>query len=263
MKNVLSFIRTIIILSAVAILSSCGLDELIGIKGSGPVVSREIETGKVTGILLEIPATVYLTRGDVQKMTIDAQENIQSNIEYYNSNGILRLGYIQPVLKSEPVIVYLTLQSITEIKNTGSGSIQTTNGFETNGQMKIEISGSGDMELNANAQSVVINIYGSGNLNLKSSTKQVEGVINGSGDINLTAENVEWSTYKINGSGNINAFPTISKSCYVETNGSGNVKVNVSEKLTVKIFGSGDVYYHRNPQVSATINGSGHVLNAD
>lgn len=256
-------LRISIILLSVVSLSSCERFIFDGIEGDGPIVSREIETEKAEGIILDIPATVYLSQGDVQRMTIDAQENIQNNIECHNSDGIIKLKFNQPVFRSKPVIVHLTIQSLREATITGSGYIISRNCFETAEQLKIKISGSGDIDLNADAPSVKILISGSGKLNLITKTSQINAEINGSGDLNLNGGYVEFSSFYIKGSGNINAYPIILKSCFVETYGSGNARVNVSEMLNINVYGSGDVYYRGNPVVSAKINGSGEVIKAN
>jgi hypothetical protein len=263
MKKLLLALKISIILLSVASLSSCEEFIFNGIEGDGPIVSREIETEKVEGITLGIPAIVYITRGDTQRMTIDAQENIQNNIECYNSNGLLKLKFNQPVFSSIPVTVHLTIQSLKEATITGSGSIVTRNCFETTEQLRINISGSGDIDLNANAQSVKILISGSGNLKLITNTNHIDAEINGSGDINLQGGYSELSEFYLKGSGNINGYALNSKSCYIEAYGSGNAKLTISEILNIKIFGSGDVYYKGYPAVSAKIGGSGKVINVN
>ena len=261
MNKLLLTLRISIILLSVISLSSCEELEFYGIEGNGPVVSREIGTENVEGIILDIPATVYLSQGDVQRITINAQENIHNYINCYNSNGILKLKFNQPVFRVKPIIIHLTIQSLKETTITGSGSIITRNRFETIEQLRINISGSGDIDLNANAESVKILISGSGNLNLTTNTNQIDAEITGSGDLNLQGGYTELSSFYLRGSGNINAFPLNSKSCYIEAYGSGNVRIKISEILNIKIFGSGDIYYKGNPKVSAKITGSGEIIN--
>lgn len=260
MNKLFLTLRISIILVSAAGLSSCEELDFNGIEGNGPVVSREIVTEKAEGILLDIPATVYLSQGDVQRMTIVAQENIQNNIECYNINGVMKLEFSQPVLKVKPIVIHLTIQSLKETTITGSGSIISRNSFETAEPLRIKISGSGDIDLNADAPTVNILITGSGSLNLITKTNQINAEINGSGDLNLKGVSVESSGFYIKGSGNINAYPIILKSCFVETYGSGNTRVNVSEMLNINTYGSGDVYYKGDPLISAKINGSGKLI---
>jgi hypothetical protein len=252
----------IIILVAVISLTSCEDWNLIGMKVTGPIVSRDIENEEVEGIILEIPASVTLKQGDVQSISIDAQENILNNIDFYNSNGILKIKFSEPVSKSEPIKIYMTIKSLKEASISGSGAIESINTFAREGNLKIAVTGSGSISLHANANWADLLISGSGDINLFSDCKDINGEINGSGDINLNGGSSETAIYYISGSGNINAFPFISESCTVKTNGSGNVKVNISDILNVNINGSGDVYYQGNPQISAKVNGSGKVMHS-
>jgi len=260
MKNTLLFFQMIIIFTSIIGLTSCGDLDLIGIKGSGQVVSSEIETVEIEGIILEIPATVYLSQGNTQSIKIDAQQNIFNNISHTISGDVLKLYFDQPVSKSEPVVVYMTVKSLKEANINGSGSIISEMEFNTDSQLKIVINGSGDIDLIANATSVNMLISGSGSIGLVSDCNDIYGEINGSGDINLKGGQAETSNFLISGSGNINSYPFVTEYCKVKTYGSGDAYVNAIKMLEVKIIGSGDVFYKGNPGLSVNVSGSGDVI---
>ncbi len=260
MKNLQLSIQFIVILLSIFVLTSCEGFDMIGIKGSGPIVTRTLETSDVEGISLEIPANVYLTQGEVQSIRVDAQEIIQNNIKYSTSDGVLHIEFDKPVFKSDPIDIYMTIQSLKEVGINGSGSIVCQNMFQSDKDLHIEINGSGYIDLSANALKVTMLISGSGDINLYTECIQIFGEINGSGNFNLKGGQAEESNYSVSGSGNINAYPLITKSCLVETNGSGDTKINVSKNLSIDINGSGNVYYKGRPSVSANINGSGEII---
>ncbi len=260
MKKSIFKIQMISFLLAILSQSSCENWDLIGMKGKGPIVSKSIEMIEVEGIILDIPATVYLSQGDVQSISMEGQENILDNINHFENNGVLELKFDQPVAKAEPVVIYMTVKSLKEVSMSGSGSILSQSVLNVSDQLKITISGSGDINLEANAQSVTMDISGSGSIILNSVCENIYAEIKGSGDIYLNGGHAKMANYSISGSGNIDAFPFIAESCYVKTNGSGDAKVNVKNYLDVYINGSGNVYYQGNPDISIKVNGSGDVI---
>ena len=68
---------TIIIVLSFAF-SACHKDDK-HIKGEGPIVSQPFDLPSISGIALSIDANVILTEGDVQEVTIEAQQNIIDN----------------------------------------------------------------------------------------------------------------------------------------------------------------------------------------
>ncbi len=260
MKKTILFIQKFVALAIVLGLSSCEDWDFIGMKGEGPIVSRNIETVEVEGIILDIPATVYLIQGDVQNISMEGQGNILNNINYYSNGGVLKLEFDQPVSKSEPVVIYMTVKSLKDVYINGSGSILTQSEFNTSGELNIGISGSGDIDLKANAKWVNMNISGSGTINLVSICQEISCDISGSGDINLNGGQAEKSNFNISGSGNVKAYSFITKYCLVNACGSGDTKVNVADFLSVEINGSGNVYYQGSPSLSLHVSGSGEVI---
>lgn len=264
MKTIRSIARNItIILSLILILASCDKWNLKGIKGEGPVVSSDTEMNDVCGIILEIPASVYLTQGDEQSIKIEAQQNIIDNIIKSESNGALRLEFDEDVSRCEPIKVYMTIQNLALIDIRGSGEVNSDSEFDSEDDLDINISGSGDVYVDANANLVDLNISGSGDISLGTECEGINGTISGSGEIKLSGNCSNYADFLISGSGDINAFDFTNKSLNITSYGSGKAKVNVSEQLKVKIVGSGDVYYKGYPTLSVNISGSGDVINAN
>lgn len=106
----------------------------------------------------------------------------------------------------------------------------------------VEISGSGDVQVNALAGS------------------QFAVAISGSGDVKAQGSGVDSLSVTISGSGDadLRALPT--RSAAVNVAGSGDVKVNVTEALSANLLGSGDIRYAGNPRrVNKNVAGSGEI----
>ena len=261
MKN-LKIKSPIVLIALIAIIvTSCENFSLTGIKGSGSVVSENIDANLIEGLNLEIPATVYLTKSNDQSIRIDAQQNILDNIETYVTDDVLTIKFDENVANHKDIKIYISLANLKRLSITGSGDISSDDSFETEEKLDISISGSGDIE--ADAPEVEINISGSGDIKLVTNTQKLNSNISGSGDILLSGESTGTANYQISGSGDISAFDFETVDCSVNTAGSGSAKVYVTNSLNVVIAGTGDVYYKGNPSLNVSIAGTGNVVNAN
>lgn len=251
-----------VLIAILAFFASCDEWNLKGIKGEGPVVSNDVEISEAQGIVLEIPATVYIEQGREQSIRIDAQQNIFDNIVKTKDSGLLKLYFDKDVSRSEPIIVYMTIKSLNGIDVRGSGEVISDAKFSTEDNLYINISGSGSVFAEADANEVDINISGSGDIRLKTTCHKLYSNISGSGGVELfgRAASAEFNT---SGSGNVDAFGFETANCKANIVGSGDTKVDVGESLAVGITGSGDLYYKGNPSLAVNITGSGEVIDAN
>jgi len=252
----------LLILAVIVLFSSCDDWDLKGIKGEGPMVSEDVEVSDVQGVILEIPATVYLEKGDVQSIRIDAQQNILDNIIKSTDDDLLKLRFDEDVSRSEPIKVYMTIASLRGIDIRGSGEVISNSQFSSEGNLYINISGSGNVDAEVDAHEVDMNISGSGDINLKTVCERLYSNISGSGDVRLTGT-TNYAEFSTSGSGDVQAYNFSIKTCKIKIIGSGDAKLNVSEELDISITGSGDVHYIGSPALSVNITGSGDIVNAN
>lgn len=209
------------------------------IKGEGSIVSEDRNVKDFDGIELDISANVYLEKSNTFKLRIEAQENILDEIETYVSAGMLHIDYDDLcVISRRSVKIYISMPELTEIEVGGSGSVISSDTFDCK-NLKLRISGSGDIEIGAIAQTIKCSINGSGDIELTGSADELEVSIRGSGDVE--------------------AIHTEAENVYVSVRGSGRSRVHATDYLEVDISGSGDVYYKGRPDIDSDINGSGNL----
>jgi len=234
---------TIAIIGFGLLMTSCNSDGG-PIKGSGPVVSEDFDLPDVTSISLSIDADVEITYGETQEIIIEAQQNIIDNVEkYVDSDGFWRISYYRSVRSHENVTIYITTPVMDYITISGSRSVETTNHFPDLDDVLLKISGSGHIEMDADANIIESDISGSGSIHISGSAFEQQ--------------------IDISGSGSVHAFDLITQETYIKISGSGSSEVYAEEILEVKISGSGNVYYKGNPQIDANISGSGGIINSN
>jgi len=222
--------------------SSCE-KSVIGINGSGPVVSRDFDLPQIDGVQLSIDGNVSITEGDTQKVRIEAQQNIIDNIRRTVSGGKWNIEYVTPVNSHNGINIFLTLPSINLARISGSGNISSTNTF-------------------TDSTNVFLQISGSGNISMGLLANRVESTISGSGNISLTGKANEHKII-ISGSGNVAAFGLETSKTDVTISGSGNSEVFANDNLNVVISGSGNVFYIGYPAINVSISGSGALINSN
>lgn len=210
-----------------------------GIDGEGATVEQTLDVRSFEGIKLTMNADVYLTKGSSQSVRISAQQNIIDLIKTDVEDGVWRISPEENIDDHSQIKIYITAASLNYVGLSGSGDIRTEGLFTGNDQVKLAVSGSGDISFNTTAQTVEAAVSGSGDIELEGSARSL--------------------TVRISGSGDIDAYNFETTNCEVKVSGSGGAKVHADSNLDVRVSGSGDVYYRGNPNVNSRISGSGDL----
>ncbi len=214
------------------------------IKGNGHIVTIERSVGDYDGIGVSGWFDVELVDGKEGELTLKGEENLLQHIVTEVENGKLSIkvekGYnLQPSSWKEGVFITVPVQSISSIALSGSGDIVGKKTLKAD-VFKTAMSGSGDITLDVEVNSISTSMSGSGDITLSGRTSDFDATISGSGDIKayeLEADNVD---------------ATVS--------GSADIKVTVNKNLKARVSGSGDISYRGNPEkVDTKTSGSGDI----
>lgn len=219
-------------------LNACNKDNI-----NGPIVQEERALAPFTQINSEISGDVILVQNDIQKITVQAQENIIDDIRTEVVGGQLNI-----YLKNRPRLttgkgfkVYITVPKVNRLVLNGSGDIEAQNEITLAENMELVLKGSGNFDL---PKLVCEDLYAE---------------LIGSGKINIDGGIVDEMHLKLKGSGNFNAAQLATNKAWINLTGSGNATVRVTENLYATISGSGNIYYYGNPIVTENISGSGKI----
>ncbi len=233
--------RVIILFSAIAItMSSCRYRHSRHISGDGHISSEQRNVSGFTGIASHGDIDIIASQGDF-KIKVETDQNLLQYIETIVENGrlIVRFRNGLSLYHFNGATVYVTAPELNAFETHGSGNITSQGKISDKNKIDIDVSGSGDIQLDMDCPEVKTETHGSGNITLTGDTKNFSCRTSGSGDVkaaDLKAENVRTSIH-----------------------GSGDNEVFASESLDVEIFGSGDVHYRGEPKISTSVHGSGSV----
>lgn len=236
--------KTLILLALLPALMFVGCKKhILCEKGQGAFVTQTFDLPEIEGIDLCIAADVNLTYGETQEITVTAQQNVMDNLAKDISGNIWNIRFDECMRKYEGLTIDITLPSLRKVEVSGSGDVKTTNLFPEQGDLDLDISGSGNIDLEIEADRIVSKISGSGDLEL-------DGIANS-------------QEFRVSGSGSLRSYDMPTNDIEIRISGSGTARVLSEETLDVKISGSGDVYYKGSPAINVDISGSGDLHNAN
>ena len=192
-------------------------------RGSGRYQSTNKNLSSYNAVVINSSFNVNYYKGKKPYAKISADHNILPLIKSTVKNNILYLSAKGSFSTSNPIEVDIfspTLNSIT-------------------------ITGSSDVFLHSiQSENLKINLTGSGDIIAKGKTNHLSITVSGSGDIDATELTARNAT--------------------IDIRGSADVQITTKETLNVSISGSGDVTYFGNPQqINKRISGSGDLTSGD
>ena len=200
------------------------------------------ETRKVDDfnkISLGVNAELFLKIGNTQSVVLEGDDLDEIETEVSKGKLKIRREGSWNFGGMDKIKIYITAKEIDGLSVAGSGEIKGESVIKAD-QLKLSVSGSGDMDLEIDSEDLYISISGSGDLELKGKAGVVETHISGSGDID--AEDLEADTLD------------------AHISGSGECSMTVNKKIEASISGSGTIYYKGNPDhVNLNASGSGKI----
>jgi hypothetical protein len=191
---------------------------------------------------------VYIVQGSSESVKVEAPTEVINKIVTEVEGGTLKIhdkhnsGWNWGNWFSSghhKVAVYVTVKDIHEIGVTGSGDAFFKDGIHAD-NLRIRVSGSGDVWGKVEAKTLDCSISGSGDMKLSGRAESQNVSVSGSGD------------YEARGLATVNTV--------VHVSGSGDASINASSNIDASVSGSGDISYTGGAQhVMKSKSGSGDI----
>ncbi|MFN2458170.1 MAG: head GIN domain-containing protein [Chitinophagaceae bacterium] len=209
--------------------------------GNGVFASKTHNVEGFNNITVSGPIDVFISQGNDFTVKVEGDENLLEYIEIEEHGDELEISpkdryNLRP---KAGIKVFVIAPVFDQLSVAGSGSIKSQTKITNSNKMQVNVGGSGDVLIEADAPTITTNIGGSGSISVKGNTRNF--------------------IVHIGGSGEINAFDLLSETTNVNIAGSGDAEISASKELHIKIAGSGDVAYKGNPVVKQNTVGSGNI----
>lgn len=241
-----------LILAAASLLLACNMNAQWGgkrVKGNGNVVTEERNVGSYEGVGLSGWFDVELVAGAEGRITLKGDDNLLEHLETEVKDGVLHIrpeeGYnLQPSSwKDSGILITVPVESIGRVALSGSGDIVGKTRLKSDA-FHVAMSGSGDIALEVEAETLEVALSGSGDIALSGAARQAE--------------------IRVSGSGDVKAYELQARDVEAVVAGSADIRVTATESLMARVSGSGDIHYKGNPtKVDTKTSGSGDVTQGD
>lgn len=246
MKKMHMFIALFFAAASIAFTPGCMVRGCLGLRmihGSGKMQTVKKELPDFSKIRLSGTGRMVIMQGNKTAIEITSDDNIVTRISASVTGNTLKIRLPQHELMrpTKDIEYKIFLKELESVKISGSGVIICKK-LETK-KLLISASGSADIDMNLNADSLKVDISGSAELQF--------------------AGKVREQSVSISGSGSYDAEELLSRETDISISGSGDARIHTLDKLDVNVSGSGSVAYSGNPKVTQKISGVGKVRNID
>jgi hypothetical protein len=255
---------TFSILSLSLFFSSCFFDNDKKVRGDGKVITQSFNNTGFTQVSLGGNMDLFVTQDSGFAVKVEADANLLPHIDIQQKGNVLVIDN-KPGVDLQPtnrIKVYVSAPAYTGLNLTGSGVVRTTKRITSSQPLEVQLTGSGDMNIEADASAVSVQSTGSGSIVVNANAPKIDGGMSGSGSITLNGTTRQFVGGN-SGSGDIHAYNLLAENAEVDLTGSGDAEVAASQQLTASLTGSGDIYYRGNPKISQSATGSGKVRKAN
>ena len=208
-----------------------------GVKGNGNVV---METREVTESFSKIKATeglnVYVTQGNNEAITVEADENLQELILTEIKDGVLKIHCKEQIGKASSKKINVNFKSVSALTSTSGSNLYSTNTISSDNLALKSSSGS--------------------NMKVKVKTNDLSCDSSSGSNLKVSGETVSLTADASSGS-NLKAGDLKAESSEVSASSGSNLTVNTSKALIAKASSGAGVKYYGNPEMLDTNKSSG------
>src|SRR5690554_3863822 len=130
-------------------------------KGRGDSVTQTLTLADFNSLALYGDDIIHLSQGPVQEVRVEGQQNIIDLIDLRVQQGNWKIKLRDCVGRHEALVYYVTVPDLHAISVTGSGKIIGA-GVHRVADLKLEVTGSGSVDMEADAEHMESTITGSG-----------------------------------------------------------------------------------------------------
>lgn len=198
-----------------------------GVRGDGQVMTETRNSSSFNSIVVTGSVNVYLSQGDKETVTVEANQNLLDIIRTEVKDNTLHIYETKNIRNADERNVYVTFQMLNSLIAKGATDVYGRTPIRTE-SLEVGISGASDVTLEIYTDELICRITGAADAYLSGEAKAMIARVSGSSDLE--------------------AGKLISQICQVEADGASDAQVHATESLDAKASGSSDIEYWGNPK---------------
>ena len=234
--------KTIFLLFVSLTLTSCNLG-FFGVTGNGNVITENRKLNDDFSIMnVSTGIDVYITQGDKNDVTVEADENLHDIIITEIENGKLKIYTEEGIWKAKAKKVHVTVKNLEELNATSGSDVYSTNEITTK-DFNVTATSGADVDITVNAENVKSSATSGSDL-------KISGV-----SVNHTSE--------ANSGASIDAYNLESKNAFAFVTSGADINIYASEKIEANANSGGDIDYKGNPKQTKKNSNSGGSISKE
>jgi hypothetical protein len=228
--------RFFVMLSVLALgllsFSACDLTALAGIRGSGPVVSKDFNLSGFDGVEVSHAFHVVVEQGSSFQVTVKTHENLMEYVKAKIVSGTLHVGFEgHHSFSNTDGEVYIRMPELRTVGLSGACDGELKGDWQAE-SFSIDLSGASDLTGRVTAGQLKAECSGASSVSLSGSAKKTE--IEGSGASKFRLDEFE--------TGDLN----------IELSGASHASMTVNGRLDADLSGASSLRYSGNPVLGST-----------
>ncbi len=226
-----------------------GCNGVLGVTGSGDLVTKEIDVDAVETITAGNSFDVEVIYGDVPSVTVKYDDNLEEYLDVYERNGNLHIGLKDNKLYNRvKVSAVVVTNQLERIDGSGATSFDIDNDMKYTDNFSLELSGSSKFDGNITSDKVKFDL--SGNSEAKGSLETDRLTIGLSGASDIRFDGTGNDVYvNISGSSQVDFKNFEANTLDVEASGSSSLDMKVADELSANASGASDITVYGDPDV--------------
>lgn len=210
-----------------------------GIKGNGNVTKQERQLGSFSGLDVGGAFKVFLTQGDKESVTVEADENLLDVISTEVRGNTLVIKTTEDINDSEALNIYLTFKDLDKMDISGACHLTGENKMKFD-ELDLECSGASDVELKMAAQKLSLDLSGASQIELYGSAESV--------DLDLS------------GASGFDGYDLEAEIYFADISGASHAKIFVNKELSAEVSGAAGLKYKGDPVIKEhDVSGAGSM----
>ena len=217
------------ILFIAALFTSCSIDIFNRVNGNRNVLVKERKPqDDFSGITVSTGIDVFISQGNTNSITVEADENLHDIIITEVNNGVLKIYSDKNIWKAKARKVHVTLENLTLLKATSGSDVHSETIITTN-EISITATSGADINIEIDAQSIA--------------TSATSGA-----DIKVYGTAINHASNATSGSA-IDAHNLKSENVIVKVTSGADVQIYASKKIEAKATSGGAIDFRGNPGI--------------
>jgi hypothetical protein len=216
------------VLFVATLFSSCAVDMFNRVNGNKNVVTEDRSTKEnFTEIRVSTGLELHIYQGPKNKITVEADENLQDIIVTEVNNGVLKIYSEKSIWRAKSKKIFVTIKDLEAVTATSGSEVYAKETLKVD-DIRISSTSGADINISVDANTV--------------ETSSTSG-----SDIEISGKSNKHISSATSGA-SIDAYDLHSKNVIVKVTSGADINVYASESLDAKATSGGDIDFKGNPK---------------